>query len=155
MGKLGKGLAVAAALMMSAGASFADGHAEGAIKARKALMQLYSHNLGVLGAMAKGEMDYDAEAASAAAANLMAFATSNQLSLWPAGSDAGSVGGTRALAKMWETFPAVLENNKQMADAAVAMNAAAGTGLDGLRGAMGPVGQACKSCHQAYRGPKQ
>lgn len=143
------------ALAMSAGAVFADGHLEGAVKARKGLMQLYGHNLGILGAMAKGEMEYNAETASAAAGNLMAYVQTNQGSLWPQGSDAGSMEGTRALAKMWETFPAVLENSKAMASSSVAMNAAAGNGLDALRGAIGDVGKACKGCHEAYRAPKK
>ena len=34
-----------------------------AVKARQAHMQLYAANLGVLGGMARGNMDYDAEAA--------------------------------------------------------------------------------------------
>lgn len=144
-----------AALAMSAGASLADGHMEGAVKARKGLMQLYGHNLGILGAMAKGEMEYDAKVAAAAAGNLQALSTTDQTSLWPQGSDAGSMEGTRALAKMWTTFPAVLENNKAMAAGSAAMSAAAGTGLDGLRGAMGGLGKACKDCHEAYRAPKK
>ena len=50
-----------------------DGHIAGAIKARQALMTLYAANLGALGAMAKGDVEYKAEAASAAANNLQAL----------------------------------------------------------------------------------
>ena len=37
------------------GIALADGHLDKAIKARKAQMTLYAFNLGVLGAMAKGD----------------------------------------------------------------------------------------------------
>ena len=40
-------------------------------------MQLYAFNISHLGAMAKGEVDYDAAAASAAANNLAALAALN------------------------------------------------------------------------------
>ena len=41
-----------------------------------------------------------------------------------------------------------------MVDAATAMQAAAGTGLDGLKTAMGEVGGACGGCHKAFRVPQ-
>ncbi|MEP3428833.1 MAG: cytochrome c, partial [Roseibium sp.] len=53
--------------MIGLGSAFADGKFDNAIKVRKALMSLYAWNLGQLGAMAKGEVDYDAEAAKTAA----------------------------------------------------------------------------------------
>lgn len=134
-----------------AGAAFADGHIAGAIKARQGQMQLYQHNLGILGAMAKGEVAYDAAAASAAANNLKALANLDAMTLWPQGSDAGSVDGTRAKAELWTTFPAVLENSKAMSDAANAMADAAGTDLASLQAAMGAMGGACGDCHKAYR----
>ena len=56
---------------------FADKAAEKAIGARKAQMQLYAFNISHLGAMAQGEVDYDAAAASAAANNLAALAALN------------------------------------------------------------------------------
>ena len=61
--------------------ALADGHLEGAIKARKSVMQLYAHSLGILGAMAKGEAEYDAAQAAAAANNLKAVANLDQSSI--------------------------------------------------------------------------
>jgi len=145
----------AALVASSAFATFADGHIEGAVKARKGLMQLYGHNLSILGAIAKGDMEYDAEIASTAAGNLMALTQINQVSIWPQGSDSESYADSRALAKVWTTFPAIVEKSTAMREAAVAMNAAAGGGLDALRGAMGGVGNGCKGCHETYRAPKK
>ena len=72
-------------------ASHANPAAEAAVKARKAHMQLYAHNLGILGAMAKGEVDFDAEAAQSAAGNLVMLAGINEASYWVEGSDSMSM----------------------------------------------------------------
>ena len=150
-----KNIALATAgLAIAATTVFAASHAgpfDGAIKARKSHMQLYGHNLGVLGAMAQGKVDYDAEAASAAANNLVALAAMSQGSYWPQGSDAGSVEGTRALAAIWEDFPGVMAQIGNLQAATAGMQAAAGDGLESLQGAMGPIGGVCGACHKAYR----
>ena len=70
--KISKKLAVmATSVCLVAGAAGADGHVDAsiaaAVKARKAVMQLYAYNLGQLGAMAKTTVPYDAEAASKSA----------------------------------------------------------------------------------------
>ena len=83
---------------MVSGIALADGHLDKAIKARKAQMTLYSFNLGVLGAMAKGEAEYNAEAAAGAANNLLAAAKLDGSQMWPQGSDSEAMAGkTRAL----------------------------------------------------------
>ena len=52
----------------------ADGPHDKAIKARQAMFQLYSFNIGVVSAMAKGDREYDADVAREAAENLRAAA---------------------------------------------------------------------------------
>lgn len=141
----------AAAMTLTGAAAFADGHVEHAIKARQSHMQLYAFNLGTLGAMAKGEVEYNAEAAQAAADNLAALASLNQSAYWPQGSDSGSSANSKAKAEMWSNFPEVMKIGSDMASASMAMKAAAGTDLAALRGAIGPVGAACGACHKAYR----
>ncbi len=130
--------------------AFADGTA--AIKARQGMMQLYAFNLGILGNMAKGATEYDAKAASIAAANLLASASLDQSAMWPAGTDTFEMEGkTGAKPEMWSTYPAVLDNVNQLVAAATAMNAVAGTDLASLKGAMGTVGGSCGACHKLYR----
>jgi cytochrome c556 len=46
-----------------------------AIEARQSKMTLYAFNLGLLGGMAKGDIEYDAQAAGLAAKNLAALTT--------------------------------------------------------------------------------
>ena len=141
-----------AALPVAAGA---DGHAEAlekAVKARQGLFQVYAFNLGQLGAMAKGEAEYDAETAQNAADNLLAAASMKGGAMWPEGSDNTGVmkGKTRALPEAWTTWPAIAEKSDALKAAAIEMKAAAGS-LDGIKGAIGNVGAACKGCHEKYR----
>ncbi|KPA22666.1 Cytochrome c-554 precursor [Shimia sp. SK013] len=142
-----------AVLTLVGATAFADDHIDSAIKARQAQMQLYAFSLGTLGAMAKGDVDYDAAAASAAADNLAAVTMLHPGAFWPQGSDSASNDKTRAKADMWSNFPDVQAKGMALGEAAVAMKAAAGTDLAALRGAIGAVGGACGACHKAYREP--
>lgn len=143
-------LAVAAALV--AGSAVAQ-DVSGAVKARQGQFRLISLNLGILGGMAKGEIEYDAALAQTAADNLVTVSMINQSVNWPAGSDNVAYDSTRALPKIWDNLEDVVGKWDAYGEAAKAMQAAAGTGLDGVRGAIGAVGGTCKSCHDAYRGP--
>lgn len=147
-----KSLTIAAgAATIFAGVAAADGHLEGAIKARKALMQLYSFNLGQLGAMAKGDVEFDAKVAAAAANNLLAAATMDQSAMWPQGSDSTAMAGkTIAKAEIWTTYPAVVEKGKALTDAATKLAGMVGD-LDGLRAGIGAAGGACSGCHKEFR----
>lgn len=138
---------------------FSMGHAqyEKAIKARQAVMTLQSFHLGALAAMVKGEMDYDAKAAKAAADDLLRAASmGSNGALWPQGSDTEALGDvTRAKKEIWSTYPAVSEKGMALVAAAEKMAAAAGGGLDAVKEALGPVGGACKGCHDDFRAPKE
>lgn len=149
------GGAVAAAVIATA--AIGDGHADkaiaAAVKARQAQMSLYAFNLGLLGGMAKGTIEYDADAATAAASNLASLSQLDQSRLWPKGSDNQSLGNdvTEALPAIWESGSTAGEKGMALATAAVALEGAAGGGLDSLRGAMGAVGKSCGGCHESYR----
>lgn len=149
-----------AALLMGATvvAVAADGGPhDKAIKARQAMFQTYGFNIGVLAAMAKGKMEYNATQASEAAANLEAAANFGQSLYWPAGSDSETDGNarTRALPALWEDMAGVGEKAQALKDAAADLTLEAGEGLDALRGAMGAVGKSCKGCHDDYRAEKK
>lgn len=139
--------------MAIAGAVIAQQNSNPAIGARKSLMQLRGFNLGQLGAMAKGDVPYDAAAATAAANNLVAIEQIDQSAMWPAGTDNSVDPNTRALPAIWTNFPDVMEKANAVTSAVTAMQAAAGTDLASLQTAMGPVGAACTACHKAYRAP--
>ncbi|HCQ66541.1 MAG TPA: cytochrome C554 [Rhodobacteraceae bacterium] len=145
------GAAVAIAVFAGPGAAQ---DVPAAVKARQSQMQLYAFNLGTLGAMAKGEAEYDAEAAQGAADNLVALTSLAAGPMWAPGTDDMSIDGTRTLATMWDNFPDVMAKGTALAEAAGGMAAAAGTDLASLQAAMGPLGGACSACHKAYRAPE-
>lgn len=154
-------LGIAAILSITGlvGSVVAESHADpalsAAVKARQAQMTLYAFNLGQLGAMARGNAPYDAEAATAAATNLQALTSLNASAIWPQGSDSEAMEGTRALPALWQNFPDVMEQAAALNAAADAMVEAAGTDLAALQGAMGALGGACGACHKAYREPDE
>lgn len=142
------------AAAIATGTAVAQDGANPAIEARKNIMQLYAFNLGQLGAMAKEEVAYDAEAASKAAGNLALLTQLDQSALWPQGTDNSADPGTRALPDLWANFDDVAAKAMALSEAATAMQAAAGTDLASLQGAMGALGGACGACHKAYRAPE-
>lgn len=122
-----------------------------AVEARQSLMHLYAFNLGTLGAMAKGEMEYDAEAAQAAAGNLAKLASVNQMAMWPEGTDNASIEGTAALPAIWEDGSDIGDKVQALEDATAALADTAGDGVEAIQAGMGAVGGACGACHKAYR----
>lgn len=134
----------------------ADGHIsdkqiETAIKARQAHMQLYSFHLGTLGGMAKEEIPYDADAATAAADSLVALSQLPQGGYWLPGSDSDSIEGSRALPAIWEEGSEAGQKGADFAAAALDMQIAAATDLDALKASMGTLGGTCGGCHKPYR----
>ncbi len=128
------------------------------IEARQAVMKIYSYNIGILGAMAKEEREYDAELATALAGNLLNTASMKNSTMWPQGSDAdaeGLAGNTRAKSENWSDYPKAAEAGKAMGEAVTQLAAVAGNGLDELKSALGPVGKSCKGCHDDFRVPKK
>ena len=134
----------------------ADSHGGNpAVEARQSHMQLYGHNLGVLGGMARGNVDFNADAAQAAADNLVALATLNQMFYWPSGTSTDELGEeTRALPVIWdsESTEDIIANANALVAATSAMQATAGT-LEGVQASIGAIGDTCSACHRAFRQP--
>ncbi len=146
-------LAGAVASTTFAHLAHADTAVEAALKARQSHMQLYAFNIGLLGGMAKGEIDYNADAASAAATNLAALAKLDQSRYWPEGSSTLDLSPdqTAALPDIWDDDSEIGAKAMALVEATAAMESAAGNGLDSLRGAIGAVGESCGGCHKPYR----
>jgi cytochrome c556 len=123
-----------------------------AITARQGFMQVVGWEVGPLFGMAKGEMAYDASAATASAANLNAITDYSVDRLFvPGTAKAERPGKTRALAEIWADparFAKALEDWR----AAVAVVAAeAGKGQAQLAAAVGALGKTCGGCHKPFR----
>lgn len=115
---------------------------------RQDVMERNGDEIKVLGAMAKGERPYDAAVATTAleaiGADIEVFVT-----LFPEGSETGY--DTRALPAIWEDKADFEAKGQDLSDAIAAAMDPAREGLDSFRTAFGPVGQACRSCHEEYR----
>lgn len=120
------------------------------LKARQSFMQVYAYNLGLLGAMAKGGAEYDAEIANSAAK----MENSPMLSAGSGADDDGLADKTRAKAEIWSSFPEVGEKHKNLTTALTNMAEQAGIRLDAVKANMGTVGDGCKGCHENIRVPK-
>ena len=139
-------------LSVAFSASAAKDPNEKAIKARQAVMTLQSWYAGPLFNMAKGDLEYDAEMAKSFAAHLDMMANVEGAAMWPPGTDDGAYAGkTRALPEIWSTWPEAGKKAEALSEATAALAAVAGDGLDALRSKIGPVGKACKGCHDDFR----
>lgn len=145
--------AVIAGIAITTTATFAQ-DVPAAVGARQGQFKIMALNVGVLGNMARGNTEYDAVQASAAAANLVALSMLDQSFHWPEDTDNMSIDGTRALPAIWENLPDVVMKWEAFGAAATGLAAEAGSGLDALRAAIGPVGSTCSACHEAYRAPQ-
>ncbi|UOM34837.1 cytochrome c [Acuticoccus sp. I52.16.1] len=118
---------------------------------RHEIMEEVGDAMGVLGGMAKGERPYDAAAATEAL-DVFIVQTPLFLELFPEGSETGH--DTRAKPAIWEDPADFHEKGEALVAAAESAKGPAGESLEGLRTALGPVGQSCRACHEAYRAPK-
>ncbi|NNE81969.1 MAG: cytochrome c [Silicimonas sp.] len=145
------------AVVATAGIAIAGSHGGNpAVKARQAHMSLYAFNMATLGGMAKGEIEYNADAAKAAAGNMAALSTLAQGAYWVPGTSTAELGEeTRALPKIWEAGSTAGEIGGRMAEAAQQLAAVAGDGKDAMAGALGGVGKECSACHKGYRQPQE
>lgn len=126
-----------------------------AIKARQGEMQLRSFNAGPLFAMAKGKIDYDAELANKLAGNLKLMLDLDNGRAWAQGSDNEKYPGkTRALPKIWTTYPEIGDYGKKFAMAVNDLAMVAGNGADALKSKLGALGKSCKGCHDEFREKK-
>lgn len=121
------------------------------VTARKAHMSLLAYNLGVLGGMAQGRIDYDAQVAATAAANLHAYTQVDTTRMWAAGTAQGETPGSRLLPAAFASMDDFMARFEAMEAAAATLASVAGTDLAALQGAMGGVGASCGGCHQTYR----
>lgn len=120
-----------------------------AIAVRQAHMQLYGHNVGILGGMARGNVDYDAEVAATAAADLAALAAISEQNYWPEGTSVEEYPDSRALPVLWEDRTAWEAGKAQLIESTMALATTAGDGPEALAG-IREVFAACSTCHEAY-----
>lgn len=143
--------------ILVSGSAVAATQIEKAIKGRQGLMQIYAFNIGLVGAMAKGKMDYNAQTAQNAADNLLAAAKMKNGPMWPKGSGNDNMEfgeTTRALPEIWSTYPEVGNRGADLISALEEFVQVAGKGPDSMKAGLGAVGKGCKGCHEDFRAEK-
>ena len=123
---------------------------EDAIKYRKSVMFLQGQHFGRIMAMVNGRVPFDAKAAQDNAA-LLDTIDKLPFAAFIEGTDKGD---TRAKPEIWAQRAKFDAAAQKLQDEVAKLNAAAKTGnLDQIKTAAGPVGQACKACHDDYQKP--
>ncbi len=121
---------------------------EDAVKYRKAALTVMAAHFGRVGAMVQGRVPFDA----AAAQSNLEIATMMSKLPFAAFGPGTDVGDTRAKPNIWTDNAKFVAAATKMQDAMAALNTAAKSGnLDQIKAAFGPVGQACKACHDDFR----
>ena len=121
---------------------------EDAIKYRKSAMFVMATHFGRVGAMANGKIPFDPKAA-ADNAEIATMMSKLPFAGFVEGTDKGE---TKAKPEIWSEADKFRAAQTKMQDEMVKLNAAAKTGdLAQIKAAFGPVGQACKSCHDNFK----
>jgi cytochrome c556 len=136
-----------AVLALGAGFAAAAWATTDPIQARRDIMKNNAQAAKTAFTMVEGKIPYDANKAAAAMQSLQDD-MAKLPSLFPEGSDKGKTQAAPAIWQNMEDFKA--HAAKLAADAKVA-EAAAPSGLDAFKAAVGAVGQDCNSCHEKYR----
>jgi len=150
---------VAAATLCFAlvGSAIAGSHGGGeaqkdAAEYRQSTFTMVKHHFGIMGAMAKGKIDFDAETF---ARNAEAVAALSQLA--PTGFEVeGLSDDTSAKAAIWKEKADFSEKMTAFQDAAMNLAKVAQEGDEGKsKAAFGAVAKTCKGCHTDYRTKKK
>ena len=132
-------------LIMAGGIAFAQSKAtDPDVKARQTLMDGNGGAMHTLGGMVKGEMAYDAAAAEAAKAVLVASAADIAAKFKTNATDPES----HAKAEIWTNWDDFAAKAGDLGKAAAALDT---TSLDSLKAGIGAVGGACGACHTLYK----
>ena len=140
---------IAACVTALAGAAFAHSGATGIVKERMDAMSDIGKSMKTLGAFIKGEKDYDAATARAAAESIGAHAKMIP-HLFPEGSNKKPSEALPAIWSDWTAFTAIA-NEMETAANSLAVAADSATDAAGIRPAFLSLGKTCKGCHQKFR----
>jgi cytochrome c556 len=134
-----------AAVLLTAGAAFAQDATDPQAQAREALMKTVGGSTKVLGDMAGGKAPFDAAAAAEAKAKLVEAA-----GLIPATfeTQGGADPVSEAKPEIWTSWDDFLVKAAALKTAAEAVDVAS---VDTIKAGMGGVGGSCKGCHETYR----
>ena len=125
--------------------------AEWSLKVRQSVFTLLGNNIGVVGGMARGQVDYDAEKATAAVDNIHFL--SRMIPDAMAHDTREFELTTNALPEVWEDMDSFVEKAQNLTNAAANAQTLIAEGAEesDIRKALGGIGQACGSCHDDFK----
>ncbi len=132
------------ATSLPASAQFAK--AEDAIKYRQSAFTLMTTHMGRLGAMARGDVAFDAAAAQASA-RVVEVVSHLPWDAFPAGSNTGAA---KVKGDPWKDAATFSRFQDELKAQTAKLPAAVAT-LDGLKGQVGATSRACRNCHEQFR----
>lgn len=135
-------LALTAALI--GGVAMAADATDPIVVAQKTLMKSFGGAAKTLGGMAGGDVAYDAAAAEAAKAALIAGAADIAAKWEVAGNDPAS----ESKPEIWTNWDDFMAKGKALGNAAAALDVAS---AESIGAGMGAIGGTCKDCHTTYR----
>lgn len=124
---------------------------ERAVKARQGIYQNYLWHFGPLVAMARGDIEYDAERATRHAQLLDELVPFLLPEFFVEGSSNAERDDTDALPVIWEDFDDFIEKYEAMAAEVTQLAAVAGNGHGELAPQVAATGETCGACHDDYR----
>ncbi|MGQ8363990.1 c-type cytochrome [Glaciecola sp. 1036] len=124
--------------------------AQSIVAFRQSILKLVYSNMGPLGAMAKGQIDFDAAKMETNAKRIAQLGMMMEDYFAP--DTSGFDVDTEALDAIWENSADFNQKAMDMVEAAQALEkVAASKDEDNYRKAIGAVGGTCKACHDAYK----
>lgn len=129
---------------LPASAQFAK--AEDAIKYRQSAFTLLTTHMGRLGAMARGDVPFDAAAAQASA-RVVEVVSHLPWEAFPPGSNTGAA---KVKGDPWKDAANFSKLQTELKAQTAKLPDAVAT-LDGLKGQVGATSRACRNCHEQYR----
>lgn len=143
----------AALLIVGVAQVTAHGEATGVVKERMDFMSGFGDNMKPMGAMFKGEADYDLEAVKEHAA-FIADNAPKLTEFFPEGSIQDS---SEALPVIWEQWDDFQAKATALAENSAALVETANSGAEQgeVRAAFARLGKSCGNCHEVYREKKE
>jgi len=119
------------------------------VKYRQAGYTIIGWNMGTMGAMARGKMQFDA-GRFANAAERVAFMSHVVKPTFVKGSMGGDSGALVEIEDNWDDFNLKMQ---QFQDAASSLNnkAKSASSIDDVKAELGALGKTCKGCHDSYK----
>lgn len=146
-----RAIAASAALAFASVAIAQSSEHREAAEARLNMMELQAYNLAIIGNMARGRTEFDAEAASAAANRLADLAAADWLAYFPAGTSADDIDTSRVEPIVWDKWDDFIGKKDDLVAVTQRLAGAEMTDVAPLRESLVELTEACGACHRDYR----